>query len=141
MQKSYTKEVNKIALTANNDTRIQSICSIKIYASGQSKDLTCKNKKIKCDNIVKQYNKLLTLMILQENIQKHNPIGQIWSSLQEVFCKKGFFFFKIHRKTPLPVSFLIELQAESSNFIKKETLAQVFSCEKNLRTTLFIKHL
>ena len=27
------------------------------------------------------------------------------------------------------VSFLIKFQAESSNFIKKETLAQVFSCE------------
>ena len=27
------------------------------------------------------------------------------------------------------VSFLIKLQASASNFIKKETLAQVFSCE------------
>ena len=27
------------------------------------------------------------------------------------------------------VSFLIKLQAEACNFIKKETLAQVFSCE------------
>ena len=32
-------------------------------------------------------------------------------------------------KTPVPVSFLIKLQAEVCNFIKKETLAQVFSCE------------
>ena len=40
-------------------------------------------------------------------------------------------FRKIHRKTPVPESpFLIKLQAvESDNFIKKETLVQVFSTE------------
>ena len=38
----------------------------------------------------------------------------------EVFCKKNVFFkcCRIHRKTP-----------EACNFIKKETLAQVFSCK------------
>ena len=40
------------------------------------------------------------------------------------------------------VSFSIKLQAEACNFIKKETLAQVFSCEfrkisKNPRATSF----
>ena len=32
-------------------------------------------------------------------------------------------------KTCARVSFLIKLQASAYNFIKKETLAQVFSCE------------
>ena len=41
------------------------------------------------------------------------------------------------------VSFLIKLQAEVSNFIKKETLALVFSCEfwEISNDTFFIEHL
>ena len=41
----------------------------------------------------------------------------------EVFCKKrcSYNFRKTHRKTPVPKS--------PCNFIKKETLAQVFSCK------------
>ena len=41
------------------------------------------------------------------------------------------------------VSFLIKLQAEACNFIKKETLAQVFSCElcETSKNTFFIEHL
>ena len=40
-------------------------------------------------------------------------------------------------------SFLIKLQAEAYNFIKKGTLAQVFSCEfcEILRTPFYIEHL
>ena len=49
------KETNKIALSANDDKRIQSIDSIETYAIGISKDLACKNRKIKCNNIIKQY--------------------------------------------------------------------------------------
>ena len=55
----------------------------------------------------------------------------IKSSLPEVFCKK--LFWKILQNSPenicARVSFLIKLQASACNFIKKETLAQVFSCE------------
>ena len=41
------------------------------------------------------------------------------------------------------VSFLIKLQAEACNFLKKETLAQVFSCEfyEIFKNTLFTEHL
>ena len=48
----------------------------------------------------------------------------------EVFCRKGALrnFAKIDRKTPVPESFLIKLQA-GLQLIKKETLAQVFSRE------------
>ena len=40
-------------------------------------------------------------------------------------------------------SFLIKLQAEDCNFIRKETLAQVFSCEfyKISKNTFFTEHL
>ena len=40
-------------------------------------------------------------------------------------------------------SFLIKLQASGSNFIKKETLAQVFSCEfcEIFKNAFFIEHL
>ena len=49
-------------------------------------------------------------------------------------------FRKTH--TPVPVSFLIKLQA-GCNFIKKETLAQVFSCKfcEISKNTFFIEHL
>ena len=40
------------------------------------------------------------------------------------------------------VSFLIKLQAEACNFIKKETLAQEFSCEfcEISKNTFFTEH-
>ena len=43
----------------------------------------------------------------------------------------------------MPESFLIKLQAEASNSIKKETLAQVFYCEflKIFKNTFFTEHL
>ena len=43
--------------------------------------------------------------------------------VQRCSIKKVFLeFCKIHRKTPVP-------ESQACNFIKKETLAQVFSCE------------
>ena len=41
------------------------------------------------------------------------------------------------------VSFSIKLQASTFNFIKKETLARVFSCEfcEIFKSTYFIEHL
>ena len=44
-----TEEVNKILLSANNDKRIQSINSIKVYRI--NKNLVCKREDIKCKNI------------------------------------------------------------------------------------------
>ena len=62
------------------------------------------------------------------------------SSRPEVFCKKGVIrnFTKFTGKHLASVSFLIKLQAQVCNFIKKEALAQVFSCEfcEILRTML-----
>ena len=60
-------------------------------------------------------------------------LSQYRSSRAEVFYEKGVLrnFAKFTRKK-LPGardSFLTKLQAEAGNFIKKETLVQVFSCE------------
>ena len=49
-----TEEVYKIALSANDDKRIQSIDSIETYAYGTSKELIYKNEEIKLNNIIKQ---------------------------------------------------------------------------------------
>ena len=61
-----------------------------------------------------------------------------------VLCKKVFLEISQNSQenTCARVSFLIKLQAETCNFIKKETLAQVFSCEfcEISKNTFFIEH-
>ena len=42
------EEVKKIALSANDDKRVQSIDSIETHAYGTSEDLVCKKEEIKC---------------------------------------------------------------------------------------------
>ena len=49
----FTEEINKIALSSNDNKRIQSIDSIETDVYGTSKDLICKKEKIKCNNITK----------------------------------------------------------------------------------------
>ena len=75
------------------------------------------------------------------NLKEFNSISQSyhsslfiskgWSSRPEVFCKKVFLEISQNSQENayVAVSFLIKLQALACNFIKKETLAQVFSCE------------
>ena len=56
---------------------------------------------------------------------------KIRSSRPEVFCKKKVFLKFLQNSqenTCARVSFLIKLEAEACNFIKKVTQAQVFSC-------------
>ena len=61
-------------------------------------------------------------------------MGQCRSSHPEVFCKKGVLrnFVNSQQNTC----------AESCNFIKEETLAQMFSCEffETSKNTFFTKH-
>ena len=45
---------------------MQSNDSIETYAFGMSKGLVSEEEVIKCNNIIKRYKKLLTLMILQK---------------------------------------------------------------------------
>ena len=54
MHNVFTEKINKIALSSNNDKRIQSNDSIETYAYGMSKELLWKNKKHKSINIIKQ---------------------------------------------------------------------------------------
>ena len=50
------EEIDKIALSSNDDKRMQSIDLIETYAYGMNKDvIICKKEKIKCNNIIKQY--------------------------------------------------------------------------------------
>ena len=48
------KKINNIALSSNDDKRMQSIHSIETYAYGINKDVVCKKEEIKCSNIKKQ---------------------------------------------------------------------------------------
>ena len=50
-----TEESNKIALSSNNDERMQSIDLIKTYAYETIKDLESEEEEIKCNNIIKRY--------------------------------------------------------------------------------------
>ena len=61
-----------------------------------------------------------------------NPVKKFTrSSRREVFSKKGALrnFAKFTGKHLCQRLFLIKLQAKTCSFIKKESLAQVFSCE------------
>ena len=65
-QNVFTEEINKIALSANDDKRMQSIDSIETYACGTRKNLMRKKEETKFNNLIKQYKSLLTLMVLQK---------------------------------------------------------------------------
>ena len=49
------EEINKIALSSNDDKRKESIDQIETYAYGASKDLVSEKEEIKCNNIIKRY--------------------------------------------------------------------------------------
>ena len=51
----FTDKVNKIALNAKDDKKMQSIDSIETYPYGTRKDLVCRKEEIKYNNIIKQY--------------------------------------------------------------------------------------
>ena len=59
------KKTNKIALSSNDDKKMQSIDSIETYVYGINKDVVCKKEEIKCTNIKKQsfqeFQKFLTI--------------------------------------------------------------------------------
>ena len=66
----FTEEINKIALSSNDDKRIQSIGPIETHAHGTSKDLECKKEEIKCNNIIKRFK---FGYLSKEDIKGHNP--------------------------------------------------------------------
>ena len=52
----FTEEISKIALSSNDDKRMQSFHSIETYAYGTRKDLVSE-KEIKCNSMIKIYKK------------------------------------------------------------------------------------
>ena len=54
MHNIFTKEINKITFSSNNDKRIQQIDSAGTYAYGMGKDLACRKEEIKSNNLIKQ---------------------------------------------------------------------------------------
>ena len=50
----FTEVINKIALSSNDDKRMQSIDLTETYAYGMSKDVICVKEKIKRYNIVQR---------------------------------------------------------------------------------------
>ena len=52
----FTVKVNNIALSANNDKRIQSIDSVETFIWNKQRNNTQK-KEMKCNNMIKQYKK------------------------------------------------------------------------------------
>ena len=70
----FTEKVNKIVLSANDDEKIQSIDSIEAYAYRARKGQVFKKEGIKYNDIIRQYKKWLTLMMLKKKTLKgHNP--------------------------------------------------------------------
>ena len=73
-------------------------------------------------------------------------LGCFRSSRMKLFCKKVLLKISLSSQESLcvRVSFLVKLKVSSAyNFIKKESLVLVFSCEfcKILKSTFFIEHL
>ena len=55
MHNVFAEEIKKIALSSNDDKRMQSIDSLETCAYGTSKDLVSETEEIKCNNIIKRY--------------------------------------------------------------------------------------
>ena len=53
----YTEEINKIALSSNDDKRVQPIDLKEVNGYGAIKDLVSEKEEIKCSNIIKQYKR------------------------------------------------------------------------------------
>ena len=51
----FTEETDKLALSSNDDKRMQSIYLIERYAYWRSKNSVSEKEEIKCHNVTKQY--------------------------------------------------------------------------------------
>ena len=70
----------------------------------------------------------------------HQNNSRRWRSIKKIFLKTSQ---NLLANICARVSFLLKLQVLACNFIKKETLAQVFSCEFSeiFKNTFFTEHL
>ena len=66
---THTEEVNKTALSASDDKRIQLIDLLQTYAYRTNEELLCKKEELTCINIIKviNYND-----VTKEKIKDHN---------------------------------------------------------------------
>ena len=55
----FTEEINKFALSSNDDKRMQSIDSIETYSYRTRKDVVNEKEEIKCNNIIKLINNII----------------------------------------------------------------------------------
>ena len=55
MKDFFTEEINKTALSSNDDKRIQSIDLVEAYAKVIKKDVILKKEDIECHNVIEQY--------------------------------------------------------------------------------------
>ena len=67
----FTEQI-KIALSANDEKRIQSIDSKETYVYGISKDLVCKKEEIKYNNIRSNTKMINFDDVSEKNIKEHN---------------------------------------------------------------------
>ena len=85
------------------------------------------------------FTKLLSIFV------KFSIFGRVRSSHRRCYIKKVFLEIlqNSQENTCARASFLIKLKASSCNFIKKETLAQMFFCEfcEISKNTFFEEHL
>ena len=58
MHNVFTKKTNKIALSSNDDKRMQSIDLIETYTYETSKNLVSEKELIKSNNIIKLYKNI-----------------------------------------------------------------------------------
>ena len=62
----FTEENNKIALSSNDDKRMQSTDFIETCGYGTNEVLLIENEDINCNNIIKWHKKWLPFMMLQK---------------------------------------------------------------------------
>ena len=75
-----TEEINKIALSWNDDNRIQSINLIETYAYEMGKELVSKKKETKCNNMIKHYKMFNFDYITKEDLKEH---GSNWAEIPD----------------------------------------------------------
>ena len=121
-------------VTSFHKTRIKHYCQTK-NCSGYFKYFIVVNKQ----NGIKNMCECVWVLMLH----KCSICQQ--SSLRSCFIKKVILKISQHlqENTCAGVSFLIKLQPEACNFIKKETLPRVFPCEccEIFKNAIFIAHI
>ena len=74
MHIAFTEELKKIALSSNDDKRMQSNDLIETYARETSKVLVSEKEMIKCKNYNKKIQKMINFDdITKESIEENNP--------------------------------------------------------------------